>query len=93
MMQSTESIVRNNAAGVCGANPSRRGSLPQSEMRAVLVVIANIVEKKSPQMAFVHSNNAIQQLSPTAFDPALRHSVGMSAQLRRVAMLRFDVSE
>ena len=44
-------------------------------MRAVLVVIANIVEEKSPQMAFVHRNNVIQQLSPTAFDPALRHPV------------------
>jgi hypothetical protein len=62
-------------------------------MRAVLVVIANIVEEKSPQMAFVQSNNVIQQLPPTAFDPALRHPVGMSIQLRRMAMLRFDVSE
>ena len=43
-------------------------------MRAVLVVVANIVEEKSPQMAFVHRNNVIQQLSPTAFDP-LRHPV------------------
>src|SRR5215469_5378290 len=41
-------------------------------MRAALVVIANVVEEKSPQMAFVHRNNVIQQLSPTAFDPALR---------------------
>ena len=44
-------------------------------MRAVLVVIANIVEEKSPQMAFVHRNRVIQQLPPTAFDPALRHPV------------------
>src|SRR5215469_814268 len=44
-------------------------------MRAVLVAVANIVEEKSPQMPFVHSNNVIQQLSPTAFDPALRHPV------------------
>src|SRR5215469_18331780 len=44
-------------------------------MRAVLVVIANIVKQKSPQMAFVHRNNVIQQLSPTSFDPALRHPV------------------
>jgi hypothetical protein len=62
-------------------------------MRAVIVVIANVVEEKSLQMPFVHSNDMIQQLPPTAFDPALRHPVGMSAQLRRMAMLRFDVSE
>ena len=62
-------------------------------MRAVLMVIANVVEEKSLQMPFVHSNDMIQQLPPTAFDPALCHRVGMSAQLRRMAMLRFDVSE
>jgi hypothetical protein len=44
-------------------------------MRAVLVVITNIVEEKSPEMAFVHCNNVIQQLPPTAFDPAFRHPV------------------
>src|SRR5215469_13769419 len=44
-------------------------------MRAVLVVIANVVEEKSLQMPFVHRNNMIQQLPPTAFDPALRHPV------------------
>jgi hypothetical protein len=43
-------------------------------MRAVLVVIANVVEEKSLQMPFVHSNEMIQQLPPTAFDPALRPS-------------------
>jgi hypothetical protein len=44
-------------------------------MRAVLVVIANVVEEKSLQMPFVHRNDMIQQLPPAAFDPALRHSV------------------
>src|SRR5215470_15849142 len=44
-------------------------------MCAVLVVIANVVEEKPPQVAFVHRNNVIQQLPPTAFDPALRHPV------------------
>src|SRR5215831_707502 len=44
-------------------------------MRAVIVVIANVVEEKSLQMPFVHSNDMIQQLPPTAFDPALRHPV------------------
>src|SRR5215469_13623566 len=44
-------------------------------MRAVVVVIANVVEEKSLQMPFVHSNDMIQQLPPAAFDPALRHPV------------------
>jgi hypothetical protein len=38
-----------------------------------VVVLANIVEEKSPQMAFGHRNDVIQKLSPTDFDPALRH--------------------
>src|SRR6516162_9161488 len=33
-------------------------------MRAVLVVIANVVEEKSLQLPFVHSNDMIQQLPP-----------------------------
>src|SRR6516162_260711 len=44
-------------------------------MRAVLVVITNVVEEKSLQLPFVHSNDMLQQLPPTAFDPALRHPV------------------
>jgi hypothetical protein len=75
MMQSTESIVRNHAPGICGTNPPSRSSLPWSEMRTVLVVIVNVVEKKSLQMPFVHSKDMIQQFPPTAFDPALRHPV------------------
>jgi len=36
------------------------------------VVIANIVEEKHPQMAFVHCNNVIQQLplSSDSLQPA-----------------------
>src|SRR5215469_10025967 len=44
-------------------------------MRVVLVVIANVLEEKSLQLPFAHSNDMIQQLPPTAFDPALRHPV------------------
>jgi hypothetical protein len=35
----------------------------------------------------------VEQVTPTAFHPTLRNSVGMSVQLRRMAMLKFDVSE
>jgi hypothetical protein len=35
----------------------------------------------------------IQQVSSAAFDPTLRHTIGMSIQLRRMAMLKFDVFE
>jgi hypothetical protein len=38
MMQPTESVVRNNRPGFCRTGPSRRCSLPESEVRAVLAV-------------------------------------------------------
>ena len=36
MMLSAESIVGNDPPGVCGTGPSRGGSLPESEVCAVL---------------------------------------------------------
>jgi len=44
-------------------------------------------------MALIHRNNVVQQVLSATFDPALRYTVGMSVQLRRTAMLKFDVSE
>jgi hypothetical protein len=38
-------------------------------------------------------NDVVQQIAPTTLDPSFRHAVGISVQLRRMAMLRFDVSE
>ena len=75
MMQPTESFLRNDTAGVRGTSPPRWRSLPESEVCAVLVVVANVVGEKSLQMGFVHRNDVIQQVSPTPFDPPLRHRV------------------
>ncbi len=44
-------------------------------------------------MAFIQRNHVVQQVSSAAFDPTFRYTVGMSIQLRRMAMLKFDVSE
>jgi hypothetical protein len=44
-------------------------------------------------MAFIQRNNVVQQVSSAASHPALRDAIGMSIQLRRMAMLKFDVSE
>jgi hypothetical protein len=56
-------------------------------------VIANVLAKHSFQVAFVDGNDVIQEVTPAAAHPALRNTVGMSIQLRRMAMLRLDVSE
>src|ERR1700674_3727815 len=52
-----------------------RRSLPQSEMRAVLVVVADVFREQPPQMRFIHRDNMVQQVSSAAFDPTLRHTV------------------
>jgi hypothetical protein len=62
-------------------------------MRAVLVMVTNILGEQSLQMAFIQGNNMVQQVSSTASHPPLRDAIGISVQLRRMAMLKFDVSE
>jgi hypothetical protein len=44
-------------------------------------------------MALIQDDHVIQQVSSAASHPTLRDAIGMSIQLRRMAMLRFDVSE
>jgi hypothetical protein len=62
-------------------------------MRSVLMMATNILGKQSLQMAFIQRNNVVHQVSSAASHPALRDAIGMSIQLRRMAMLKFDVSE
>jgi hypothetical protein len=53
----------------------------------------NTLGEQSLQMAFIQRNNVVQEVSSTASHPPLRDAIGMSVQLRRMAMLKFDVSE
>ena len=62
-------------------------------MRAIFVVVGNVLVEQAFQMAFVDGDDVIQELTAAAADPALGDRIGMSVQLRRMAMLRFDVSE
>jgi len=52
-----------------------RCSLPQSQMRAVLVIVVNVFGKQPLQMAFVHRDDVIQQVTLATRDPSLRHPV------------------
>jgi hypothetical protein len=40
-------------------------------MRAVLVIVAEVFRKQPPQMAFVHCNDVVQQVTPTTLNPSL----------------------
>jgi hypothetical protein len=44
-------------------------------MRAVFVVVADGFSEQSFQMAFVHGNDVIQQVSPAALRPTFCHNV------------------
>jgi hypothetical protein len=44
-------------------------------MRAVLMVVANVRREQSLEMAFIHRDNVVRQVSSAAFDPTLRHTV------------------
>jgi hypothetical protein len=44
-------------------------------MRAVLVVVANILREQSLQMAFADCNDLVQEVTTATFDPTLRDAV------------------
>jgi hypothetical protein len=71
MVQPAEPILRKDALRGCGAHSVVGGSLPQPKMRAVFVIVADIFGDQTFQMAFVHRNNVIQQISSAAFNPTL----------------------
>jgi hypothetical protein len=62
-------------------------------MRAVLVVVANILREQAFQVAFVNCDDVIQEITPATPYPTLCNSIGMSIQLRRMATSKLDVSE
>jgi hypothetical protein len=44
-------------------------------------------------MPLIHDDHVVQQIASATSHPTLRNTVGMSVQLRRMAMLKYDVSE
>jgi hypothetical protein len=44
-------------------------------MRTVLMMVTNILEEQSLQVAFIERNNLIQQVSSTASHPTLRDCI------------------
>ena len=62
-------------------------------MNPIVVMIADVLAKEPPQVAFIQCNHMIEKLPAATSDPAFREPVGMSLQMRRMATLRIDVSE
>ena len=75
MVQAAEPVMRKDTTRSHGANSPDRCSLPQPEVRAVLVVVADILIEQPFQMTFVDCNDVIQQVSSTALHPTFRDTV------------------
>ena len=76
MVQSAGSLLRKDPTRCYGTNPAVRcPPLLKSEMRAILMMVTNILREQSLQMAFTQRNNVVQQVSSATFDPPLRHTV------------------
>ena len=75
MMKTPEALLRDYATRAYGAASIIGCSLPQSKVRAVFMVIANIIREQTPQMRLVQGDNPVQKFVPTAFDPTLRNPV------------------
>jgi uncharacterized membrane protein len=60
VVQATESSVRNNTIPSCRTNSAARCFLIQSEVGAVLVIIADVLGKKSLQVVLVQSDHMVE---------------------------------
>src|SRR5882724_5970766 len=67
--------MRKDVTGAYGASSSVSRSLPESEMCAVLVVVANILTEPSFQVAFVNCDDVIQEITPATPYPTLCNSI------------------
>jgi hypothetical protein len=75
MVQPAESLLRKDPTSSYGTNPAVRCPLLKSEMRAILMMVTNILGEQPLQMAFTQRNNVVQQVSSATFDPPLGYTV------------------
>jgi len=59
MMQPAESLMRQDATRGSGTRSAIRRSLPESKMRAVVMIVADVVSEQTLQMAFVNRDDVI----------------------------------
>src|SRR5580693_2653249 len=72
----------------CFNRPSRGCRLLQSDVRAVFVIVGQIITPKPPEMLLVQWDDVIEYFAARTPDPALGDSVGQSCQLHRIATSR-----
>ena len=75
MVQSAESFLRKDPTRSSGTNPVVRCPLLKSEMRAVFMMVMNILGEQPLQMASIQRNNVVQEVSSAAPHPPLRDPI------------------
>ena len=75
MMQSSQSWLRCDPTGNHRGNSAGRCLLRKTEMRAVVVVVADVFSQQPFQMAFIERDDMVQQVPTAASNPALRQAV------------------
>jgi hypothetical protein len=61
-----------------------RRLLAESEMGSIFVIVGNVVREESPQMSLVQCNHVVEQLPPTASNPAVSHPILPGTSNRRL---------
>ena len=93
VVQPPKSSVRHDRTGNRGGSSASRRLLRKAKVRAVFVIMADVLRQQPFEVVFIERDHVIRQVAAAASRPALRDAIGMSVQVRRMATLRFDVSE
>ena len=75
MMQPSEAVTRNDVTSSHRANSAPRCFLPESKMHTVFVLVANVFREQTLEMAFVHRDDVVQQITAAALEAPFRNSV------------------
>ena len=75
MMQPAESVPRQDATSGRGTSSPIRCSLPESQMRPVFVIVADVLGEQALQMAIIERDDVIQQIAAATLDPTFRHAI------------------
>ncbi len=67
--------MRKNVSGSHAPGSAVQCSLLESEVRPVVVIVADIISEQTPQVALTHCDHVIQQVTPATFNPTLRDTV------------------
>ena len=75
MVQTAQSRMADHRTGRRGTDSAARGFLAETKMRAILVMVGDVLGKEPLQMPLVQSNDMVEQLAATAPHSALGDSI------------------